>query len=174
MNIFQPSTGVSTQEEAHTLIMIHSAEISEAGISWPKTQMLWSLLFKDSQFSVFRQPYLWEQVTTEEKMLMKPIYVRLGTSKAAELPGFHFLTGCDTCGHIKGIGKKTAFKAFTEATPAELTALSQVDVKEKLSAYVISGCGRFLCRFFGTKKNYRPTQLKNWGGSAFRANMGDR
>ena len=51
-------------------------------------------------------------------ILMKPIYVRLGTSKAAELPGFHCLIGCETCGHIKGIGKKTAFGSFTEATPA--------------------------------------------------------
>ena len=77
------------------------------------------------------------------KILMKPIYVRLGTSKTAELPGFHCLTGCDTCGHIKGIGKKAAFKAFTEATPAELTALSQLGVEEKPSADVVSGCESF-------------------------------
>ena len=38
--------------------------------------------------------------------------------KPAELPGFHCLTGCETCGHIKGIGKKTAFGSFTEAAPA--------------------------------------------------------
>ena len=30
------------------------------------------------------------------KILMKPIYVRLGISKAAVLTGFHCLTGCDT------------------------------------------------------------------------------
>ena len=74
--------------------------------------------------------------------MLKPIYVHLGTSNAAALPGFHCLTGCDTCGHIKGIGKKTAFKAFTETTPAELAALSQLDAEEMLSADVVSGCER--------------------------------
>ena len=59
MNNVQPSTGVSTQDEADTLIMLHAAEISKAGKNvhiMTKTQMLWSLLFKDSQFLVFRQP----------------------------------------------------------------------------------------------------------------------
>ena len=84
---------------------------------------------------------------------MKPIYVRLGTSKAAELRGFHCLTGCDTCGRIKGIGEKTTFKAFTKETPAELTALSQLGVEEKPSADVVSGCDGFLCRLLGTKKD---------------------
>ena len=56
------------------------------------------------------------------KILLKP-NMFVGTSKAAALPGFHCLTVCDTCGNILVLvlGKKTAFKAFTEATPAELT-----------------------------------------------------
>ena len=44
------------------------------------------------------------------KLLGGMINVRLGTSKDAALPGIHCLTGCDTCGNIKGIGKTTAFK----------------------------------------------------------------
>ena len=86
------------------------------------------------------------------KLLMKPIYVRLGTSKAAELLGFHCLTRCDTCGHIKGIGKKTAFKPFTEATPAELTGLSQLGGEEMSSADVVSGCERFFVQALWHKK----------------------
>ena len=50
------------------------------------------------------------------------------------------------------LGKKTAFKAFTEATPAELSALSQLGIEEMPSADVVSGCERFLCRLLGTKK----------------------
>ena len=42
--------------------------------------------------------------------LVGMINVRLGTSKYAALSGIHCLTGCDTCGNNKGIGKKTAFK----------------------------------------------------------------
>ena len=166
MNDVQPSTGVSTQEEADTLIMLHAAEISKAGKNVhiiTQDTMLCSLLFEDLQFVVFRQPFLWEQVTTEEKekKMLKPIYERLGTSKAAVLPGFHYLTGCDTCGHIEGIGKKTAFKAFTETTPAEHSALSQHGVEEMPSSDVVSGYERFLGRLLGTKKTYRPTHLKN-------------
>ena len=46
------------------------------------------------------------------------------------------------------IGKKTAFKAFTEATPAELSALSQLGIEEMPSADVVSGCEEVFARVF--------------------------
>ena len=71
MNNVQPSTGVSSQEEANTLIVLHAVEISKAGKNvYIMTQdtdvMVLALSFEDSRFLVFRQPCLWEQVTTEE------------------------------------------------------------------------------------------------------------
>ena len=54
-----------------------------------------------------------------------------------------------------GIGKKTAFKACIEATPAELTALSQLGVEEMPSADVVLGCERFFCA--GSWAQKRPT-----------------
>ena len=168
INAVQPLKGVSTQEETDTLIMLHTAEISKADNNG-------HIITQDTDVMVLalqRLTILGLQTTNRRNILTKPIYVRLGTSKAAELPGFHCLTGCDTCGHIKGIGKKTAFKAFNEAAPVELTALNQHGVEEKPSADVVSGCERFFCRLLDIKKTYRPTQLKNWGGSVFRANLG--
>ena len=158
--------------------MLHTAEISKAGknvhFMTQDTDIMVRALQRLTVLSL-QTTMLMGKGDNRRKILMKPIYVRLGTSKAPELLGFHCLTGCDTCGHIKGIGKKTAFGSFTEATPAEITALSQLGVEEMPSADVVLGCERFLCRLFGTKKTYRPIiQLKNWGGSTFRANLGDR
>ena len=138
--------------------------------SWPKTQNLWVRTITSDIMVLALQRLTvlglkdnhaygnrWKQKKTFDET---NIYVRLGTSRAAELPGFHCLTGCDTCGHIKGIGKKTAFKPFTEATPAELTELSQLGVEEMSSADVVSGCERFFVQALSPKKSYRPIQLK--------------
>ena len=113
MNDDQPSTGVSTQEEADTLTILHAEEIS-------KTGKIVHIMTQDTDIMVLalqRHTVLGLQTTmlmgtgdNRRQNLMKLIHARLGTSKAAELPGFHCLTGCDTCGHIKSIGKKTAFK----------------------------------------------------------------
>ena len=74
------------------------------------------------------------------KLLLKPIYDSLGASRAAALPGFHCITGCETCGHIRNVGRKTAFKAFMETTPNELNALAQLGTEETPSGDVIFGC----------------------------------
>ena len=160
INAVQPLNGVSTQEETDTLIMLHTAEISKAGnnvhIMTQDTDVMVLALQRLTVLGL-QTTMLMETGDNRRKILTKPIYVRLGTSKAAELPGFYCLTGCDTCGHIKGIGKKTAFKAFNEAAPVELTALNQLGVEEKPSADVVSGCERFFC---WTQK--RPTGQHSW------------
>ena len=103
MNDVQPLTGVSTQEEADTLIMLHAADIFKA-------EKNVHIMSQGTYFMVFalrRLTVLGLQTTmlvgtgdNRGKILLKPIYVRLRTSKAAALSGFHCLTGCDTCGHI--------------------------------------------------------------------------
>ena len=50
--------------------------------------MIWCLLNVDSKFLVFRQLCLWEQVTREEKVLLKPLCDSFWPSKAAALSGF--------------------------------------------------------------------------------------
>ena len=166
----QPSTGVSTQEEADTLIM--HVTCNRDLYSWKECTYhnprhyvmvlaLRRLTVRGLQTTILMGTGVNDR---KRKILLKPIYVRLGTSKAAVLPGLHSLTGCDTCGHIKGIGKKTAFnmfKAFTETTPAEHSALSQLGVEEMPSSDVVSGYERFLCMLLGTKKQTnKQTQTK--------------
>ena len=57
-------------------------------ISWPKIQMLWFLLFKDSQFLVFRPQCLWEQLTTEEKFWWNQYMFVLGHQKLLSFRDF--------------------------------------------------------------------------------------
>jgi len=115
MDDIQPSTGVSTQEEADTLIILHAAEIFAAGKNV-------HIMTQDTDVLVLalqRLTVLGPQTTMlmgtgdkRRKVSLKPIYDRLGTSKAAALPGFHCITGCDTCGHIRGIGKKNCLQGL--------------------------------------------------------------
>ena len=103
MNNVQPSTGVSTQEEADTLIILHAAEISKAGENVHiTTQDTYVMVLALRRLTVLglQTTVLMGTGDNRRTILLKPIYVRLGTSKAAALPGSHCLTGCDTCGHI--------------------------------------------------------------------------
>ena len=100
----QPPTGVSTQEEADTLIILHTVEISKAG----STVRIMTQDIDVMVLTLRRLTVLGLQITmlmgtgdNRRKILLKPIYVRLRTSKAAALPGSHCLTLCDTCGHIE-------------------------------------------------------------------------
>ena len=88
---------------------------------------------------------LWEQV-------IKAYFQSLGPLKAAALPGFHCITGCDTCGQIRGKGKKSAFKIFCKSSTSILNALANLGKEERPSAEVIDGCEKFLCQLVSTKK----------------------
>ena len=125
----QPSTGVSEHEEADMLIILHSAEISASGKNV-------HIMTQDTDIMILslrRLPVLGPKVVLlmgtgdcRRKVLLKPIYDSLGPSRDEALPGFHCITGCDTCGHIRNVGKKTAFKGFMEATTKELDALAKL------------------------------------------------
>ena len=73
-----------------------------------------------------------------------------------------------------GIGKKTAFKAFTEATPAELTALSQLGVEEMPSADVVLGCERFFVQAPWHKKDLQTNTAEKLRWKRFQSQPGDR
>ena len=63
-----------------------------------------------------------------QKVLLQPIYDKLGSEKASALVNWHALTGCDTTGHIQGKGKKGCFTAFMKLNSAGLEALSHLGV----------------------------------------------
>ena len=94
------------------------------------------------------------------QILLKPIYDQLGASKAAALPGFHCITGCDTCGHIRGKSKRSAFNIFSTSSTEVITALTHLGTGDIPSASVVSGCEEFLCRLFSTQKEGATTSPK--------------
>ena len=155
----QPLTGVSTQE-ADTLMMLHAAEICATGKSV-------HIMMQDTDVLVLtlrRLPTLGPRTTMlmgtgdkRRKVLLQHIYDSLGPEKVAALPGFHCITGCDTCGHIRGKGKKTAFKVFNEAIPEVINALAQLGIAQTPPTSVISGCEKFLCRLMSNKTNLSLT-----------------
>ena len=98
----------------------------------------------------------------QRTVMLKPIYGNLGSLKDAALPGFHCITGCDTCGQIRGKGKNSAFKGFWISSPSILNALADLGKEDKPSTEVLDGCEKFLCQLVSTKKMPRGNY---WQGS---------
>ena len=103
--------------------------------------------------------------------MLKPIFESLGPLKAAALPGFHCITGCDTCGQIRGKGKKSAFKIFCKSSTSVLNALADLGKEERPSAEVIDGCEKFLCQLVSTK-SAKEKLLVRLDGKASKLNLG--
>ena len=93
------TTGVSTEEEADTLMILHAAEVARSGfvvhIYSQETDML--------LLALRRVPELGSKVALimgsgerRHKVMLKPIYEKLGPEKPAALINWHSLTGCDT------------------------------------------------------------------------------
>ena len=78
--------------------------------------------------------------------MLAPIYEHLGHRKATARPGFHAITGCDSCGQVKGKGKKTSFKVFLDCLP--IRALENLGTEPTPADDVINGCEAFLCKLF--------------------------
>ena len=107
----------SNQEEAETKILLHAVVATSRGASGisihsPDTDVL--------VLAVRWYPLLCPSTTfvtgTGQKrrsMPLKPIYDALGPMKAAVLPEFHPISGCDNTGSFSGKGKVTleSFKA---------------------------------------------------------------
>ena len=132
---FQPTTGVSSHEEADTVMILHASELGAAGKAV-------HLMTQDTDALVLalrRLPFLGPKPSLimgtgerRRQVLLKPIYDQLGASKAAALPGFHCITGCDTCGHIRGKSKKAAFNVFC-TSPAEVTTVRLLILEQATS-----------------------------------------
>ena len=86
------------------------------------------------------------------KIALQPIYEHLGPRRALALPGFHSITGSDTTGRIKGIGKKSSFKVFMESTDHIIDALASLGDGDFPCDQVISGCQKFVCMLTSTKE----------------------
>ena len=113
-------TGVSTHEEADTLVIHHAVEIASNGMNvhiYPQDTDVLSLALR-------RTPLLGDcsaviMGTTERRrnVFIYPIYDTLGSEKSRVLINWHSLTGSDTTGHIHEKGKKRLLCNFQEGKP---------------------------------------------------------
>jgi len=128
------TTGVSTQEEADTIdtdvLLLALRRVPELGSKV-------ALIMGSGE--------------RHHKVMLKPIYEKLGPEKSAALINWHSLTGCNTTGHIQQNGKRGSFTAFLDARPAVVAAIADLGVGAEPSAEVVRGCEEFLCALFCPK-----------------------
>ena len=149
--------GVSTQEEADTLMILHAVEAAKAG-------SIVHIYSQDTDvllLALRRVPLLGEQAALlmgtgdrRRLVLLKPIYDSLGEQKAKALCKWHALTGCDTTGYIRGKSKKACLEAFLKEKPSIISAISSLGIESGVSGpseVIIEGCISFLCGLFRKK-----------------------
>ena len=120
---YDSKTPVSSHEEADTLMMVHALELAEDGedIDFFSQDTDWMvLILKRMEKLGSNTHFVTGSTENRRKIALQPIYEHLGTRRALALPGFHAITGSDTTGRIKGVGKKSAFKSFMEASDLEM------------------------------------------------------
>jgi len=147
------TTGVSTQE-ADTLMILHSAKVARSGfvvhIYSQDTDVLLLALRRVPELGCKVSPIMGSG-ERRHKVMLKPIYEKLGPEKSAALINWHSLTGRDTTGHIQQKGKRGSFTAFLDARPAVAAAIADLGVGAEPSAEVVRGCKEFPCALFCPK-----------------------
>ena len=103
MNDVQPSTGVSTQEETDTLscyIQQRSLKL-EKNVHFMTQDRYYGPCSAKTHSSWSSDNHAYGNRWQQKKYFDETNMCSSWDIKAAELPGFHCLTGCETCGHIK-------------------------------------------------------------------------
>ena len=141
----------STQEEADTLLILYAVAVSHLR----NIPHIYSCDTDVLVLALRRVPDLHTESVIimgsgdrQRKIKLKPIYLAIGPDRAAALPGFHAITGCDTTGHLQGKGKATCFKSFLKAGDDVVNALSELGVGVYPAPDVLAGCEKFLCQLF--------------------------
>ena len=100
---------MSSHEEADTLMMVHALELAEDGedVDFFSQDTDWMvLILKRMEKLCSNAQFVTGSTENKRKIALQPIYDHLGTRRAHALQGFHSITGSDTTGRIKGVGKK--------------------------------------------------------------------
>ena len=144
-------TGVSTQEEADTLVIHHAVEVASNGMNVHIYPQDMDVLF----LALRRTPLLGDcsaaiMGTTERRrnVFIHPVYDKPGPEKSGVLINWHALTGSDTTGHIHGKGKNGCFATFKKANPTTMLALAGHGHGDEPSEEVLRVCEEFLCSLF--------------------------
>jgi len=130
----QATTGVSTQEEADTLMILHAVEVAASGatvhVYTQDTDVLLLALRRVPQLGR-NSALIMGTGECRRTVLLQLIYDALGPTKAAALINWHALTGCDTTGHIRGKGKQTCFNAFMTSPVATRCSIFPTDARRR-------------------------------------------
>ena len=96
-----------------------------------------------------------------ELISVKNIYMSLGQSKAAALPEFHAISGCDCTGSLTGKGKLSFWEPFANAPETTISALTNLGSAETQTDEDINELERFICRVYqNNKKNNTLSDLR--------------
>ena len=149
------TTGLSTQEEADTFVILHWLELAYSSIEvdcFTQDTDWWVLLLRRLTDVGLNTCILTGNYEKQKLVSLKPIFEALGMARAKALSGFHALTSSDTTDRLKGVGKKTALAKLLDAPDAAVVkALIDLGKGEVPLPDVISGCEQFVCMLLSTR-----------------------
>jgi len=153
----------STHEEADTLLILYAVAVSHLG----NIPYIYSCDTDVLVLALRRVPDLHTESVIimgsgdrRRKIKLRPIYLAVGSKRAAALPGMHALTGCDNTGHIRGKGKATCFKCFMRADDDVIHALAELGAGLYPSSQVLTGCEKYMCQLF--KPGFESAAMLRW------------
>lgn len=152
--------GVSTQEEADTLMILHAVEANKAGYTvhiYSQDADVLILALRRTALLGKKSALVMGTGDRRRLVLLQPIYDALGPERANALCKWHALTGCDTTGYIRGKSKKACLEAFLKADTKIVTLISGLGCDTQPSNDTLNGCISFLCSLF-CKKNVHITE----------------
>ena len=141
----------SDHEEADTRMILHAKNTGHNHenivIQSPDTDVAVLSIFA---FFSLQCREVWFQTGTKDKFQYIPIHTisqELGPDVCSALPGFHFITGCDSTSALCGIGKKKGFQLLksSAAYQQSLQGLgNSLEVSEACRAF----CEKFVCSLY--------------------------
>ena len=151
MHECETMTGVSTQEEADTLMIYHAVEDASSGMNvhiYPQDTSVLFLALRTTQLLGDRSAAIMGTTEIRRKVFIHPIYDKLGPGKSGVLINWHALTDSDTTGHTHENGKNGCFATFKKANPTTMIALAGHGRGDAPSEEVLRCCEDFLCSLF--------------------------
>ena len=103
-----PSTGISSHEEADTIMMIHALEIVQTNKEnvvdfFTQDTDLWVLILRRLPELGLHSAIVTGTSINRQTVVLQPIYDKLCSEICSVLPGFHTITGADITGRIHPI-----------------------------------------------------------------------
>ena len=150
-----------SHEEADTLHLLHAISIdknAEVVIASPDTDvfLLMVQMYPNLPSDI---SFLTGKGNMKRKILVKPVYEKLGERHASALLGFHSLTGSDMSGRFAGRIKEWCFKVFMEYDDDILNVLESLGYRD-LVQEVYDQSERFVCKLYKSSVYTKVNKLR--------------